>query len=272
VSGDLSVTDLTTDGFDGIAIDNAIAASGAVTMTVHKGRITEGDFDSITAASFAGSAQQGVTLSGGNAFGTLNVSSGGLQGFTLNDDAALVIAGALTGTEVTITTNGTDNGISINAKIDASNVSLTSAAGISENSANGQIAASVLTGASEGDVTLNGANRITNIAAFATNDGDFSLTTRGNLTVIGAVDTGSGNLSLTTVTSGAISIDSTLETQATMNLTSAADVTEDISTGVVDAQTLNVIAQTGISLNSSDNNITTIGTDTTTTGPNNITQ
>jgi filamentous hemagglutinin family protein len=269
VSGDLSVSDAASDG---ITIDDAIAVDGAVTLSAPKGDVEESASGSISAASLAAAAQANIILTGMNAIPILDVvSAGHLAEFKLNDRSALTIAGAVSGNSVEIVTTGTANAIAIDAKIDANAVFLTSAAGIAEDSGSGRIIAAALIGTSMGDAILNGANQIADVA-FTTGNGNLSLTDDRDLSVSGEVNTGTGALSLTTQNKGAISVTGTLATQGTLNLNSVTNVTEDATTGAIDAGILNVTAQTGISLTSSNNNIAAIGTDTTASGPNKITQ
>jgi hypothetical protein len=54
-----------------------------------------------------------------------------------------------------------------------------------------------------------------------------------------------------------------------VTLVSAGDISENTSTGFIDAGLLNVEAQTGITLEG-DNDIAALGTDETVTGPNEI--
>ncbi len=87
----------------------------------------------------------------------------------------------------------------------------------------------------------------------------------------GPADAGTGNLSLTTVGRGHnIVIDNTISGHVA-TLISAGKANETTA-GAIIIDTLNVTAQTGITLTSPSNNITTLGTDTTASGPNNITQ
>jgi len=112
---------------------------------------------------------------------------------------------------------------------------------------------------------LGAANDIVDLGAFAA--GSFALTDAEALTVKGDVDTGSGTLSLKTNV-GNIAIDGSL-TGGTVDLTAAAKATEK-SSGAIIANLLNVTADTGITLTSTHNDITNIGTDQTNTGPNRI--
>lgn len=87
--------------------------------------------------------------------------------------------------------------------------------------------------------------------------------------MIGAVNAGTNKLAL--VTTGAnhgLTLDAGL-TGGTVDLASNGDVIQS-SAGAVIASLLNVSANTGITLTSSLNDITTVGTDHTNTGSNTI--
>jgi hypothetical protein len=118
---------------------------------------------------------------------------------------------------------------------------------------------------------LTAANAIADLGAFTIGSGGLSLTDAASLTVDGAVDTGAHTLTLTTTGSGhSLAVDAHV-TGKTVDLTSGGDVTET-SAGAVIANLLNVSADTGITLTSTSNDITTIGTNHTNSGPDTIDQ
>jgi hypothetical protein len=197
--------------------------------------------------------------------------SEGAANFILNDTTALSIIGTISaqdaGSIISLTT--TTGGITISNSLQASEVDLNSAAAIDASS--GAIVAATLTGSSLGTANFGSSyNMIGTLGAFSTNSGgDFTLSDGEALAVSGTVNAGAHDIGLTT-TSGNVTIGAELDA-GTINLTSAGQATET-SDGAIKTDLLNVAAQTGISLTSSNNDIVTIGGDTTTSGPNNITQ
>jgi filamentous hemagglutinin family protein len=245
---------------------------GEVQLT-SAGTITETSTGEIHATSLTGASSGAVQLNNaGNEIANLgSFTTNSTDDFSLTDDADLTVTGAVdVGSHninlMTISTGA----ITLNAALDAGTVSLDSADTITEGSS-GAIVASTLTGYSLGAVDLSSNNNLVeSLGAFSTNNhDDFALVDEQALSVSGAVNAGTHDVSLTT-TSGDIAIDGELEA-GTVDLTSAGEATES-SSGTIVASLLNVTAQTGISLTSSNNNITTIGTDMTTSGPNDITQ
>jgi len=226
----------------------------------------------------------GATLNAANqiqSFSATNTGGGNisLTNTTLlkigTEDNGGVAISAGSGT-LTLTTTGANSDISIYDSIFAGNVDLVSAGTITTASnavGSGSITTTgTLYGSSVGGTTLNGANAIASLGPFTTgNNGSFTLTDSIPLTVSGAVNAGGGNVSLTTTGSSSnMAIDAAI-TGNTVNLTTGGNVTES-SAGAITASLLNVTANTGISLTSTSNDITTIGTDTTNSGPNTIDQ
>jgi filamentous hemagglutinin family protein len=225
----------------------------------------------ITAKYLSGQAAQDVILGQANKIGGLLgfTDSGG--NITLNTSEPLSVTGEVqtSAANSTISLSTTTGGITINGSLQSSEVDLNSAGAISGGS--GAIVASTLTGYSLGAADFSGSqNLIGSLGAFSTNSaGDFTLVDGETLSVSGTVNAGAHDISLTT-TSGDIAIGAGLEA-GTVNLTSAGQATES-SSGAIAADILNVAAQTGISLTSSNNSIVTIGIDTTASGSNDITQ
>lgn len=253
-----------------IAIDAAL--TGTTVDLVSTGTIVSNASGIITADTLTGSSAEKVVLTAANMIGDLGDFSVVAGGFSLTDAAALTVNGAVDvrgAGNLRLETTGMDDDLTIDATLTDTNhaVDLISAGTIADS---GIITARTLRGSSAGTVMLTGNNVIDNLGAFLTGNGDFTLNDNRSLTVIGAVDAGSGTISLTTFNSGSnIAVDAAL-TGATVNLQSAGKVTEN-STGAIIANLLNVTADTGITLTSSLNDIGSVGTDTTNSGPNHIT-
>jgi hypothetical protein len=253
-----------------IVIDGTITGT-SVDLT-SAGTIGENGSGIITAGSLTGSSAGATTLMArGNDIADLEAFSTSAGAFSLTDAATLTVNGAVnvSGGKLTLNTTGTNHNLVVDAALTDTGrtVDLISAKTISSNGS-GIITAGALDGSSVGSVTLTADNLIGRLGAFSTGNGAFSLTDAGSLTVAGAVNAGTGALSLTTLDSGNIAIDAALK-GATVDLTSAGNVTESTK-GAVIANLLNVAADTGISLTSALNNIHSVGTDTTTSGPNRI--
>jgi filamentous hemagglutinin family protein len=235
--------------------------------------ITETSIGEIHAAALTGSSSGAVQLNNAdNQLAELEVfTTNGAGDFSITDDADLAVVGTVAvGSHGINLTTLSIGAITLDAALDAGTVSLDSAGAITENDA-GAVVASTLAGYSVSAVDLSSNNNLVgSLGVFSTNNhGDFTLVDGQTLDVSGAVNAGSHNISLTTA-SGDIAIDGELEA-GTVNLMSAGQANES-SSGAIVASLLNVTAQTGISLTSSNNNITAIGTDATASGPSNITQ
>ena len=265
---------LTTSGTgDGLVIDSTL--HGGTVKLASAAAISSNSAGRITATTLTGSSKGAVALDAANVITDLGAfTTGGNYAFALTDVHDLTVDGAVNaGTgALTLTTTGTGNDIIIDSTLHGGTVKLASAGTISSNSA-GKITATTLTGSSKGAVTLNAANVITDLGAFTTGNGAFALTDAASLTTTGTVNAGTGTIALTTTGSGHnIAVDSHLTTSGSagvVTLTSAGKVTET-SAGAIVTHKLNVKAATGITLTSPSNNVTTLGTDTTTSGPNSI--
>jgi fibronectin-binding autotransporter adhesin len=146
-------------------------------------------------------------------------------------------------------------------------LTLVSTGTLSESGA-GRIEAGTLMGSSVGGATLNGANLITTIGSFANAGfGDIGLTNNQTLTVAGPLNAGTGNLALT-ATAGNLLINGTVEGNTVTFGSTLGSVT---GPGPITAAVLNVTANTGIDL-TGPNEITTIGTNDTNSGPDFINQ
>jgi fibronectin-binding autotransporter adhesin len=242
-TGNLTLT--TTGAKHNLTIDKAL--TGATINLVSAGAIASGSAGILTAGTLTGSSVGATILNGANAIIDLGAFTNTGGNFVLTDDHDLTIAGTLNAGKygVTLVDTGT----------------------LGEST--GAIDAATLKGSSAGGATLNGVNLIGRLLAFTnTGAGGFALTDGKALTVTGAVNAGTDILSLTT-TSGNLAIASTGILDAnTVTLTAAAKATE-ATAGQIDTALINVTADTGIDL-IGNNDITTVGTDQTNSGPNTI--
>ncbi|MGA9794385.1 MAG: filamentous hemagglutinin N-terminal domain-containing protein [Rhizomicrobium sp.] len=275
VVGNVSATESSSSVFlntnaGGIVIESSLTAN-EVSLT-SAANIHENANGLIIANYFTGGSSGNAVLEENNQISEVGpFLSEGAANFILNDTTALSIIGTISaqdaGSIISLTT--TTGGITISNSLQASEVDLNSAAAIDASS--GAIVAATLTGSSLGTANFGSSyNMIGTLGAFSTNSGgDFTLSDGEAFAVSGTVNAGAHDIGLTT-TSGNVTIGAELDA-GTVNLTSAGQATET-SDGAIKTDLLNVAAQTGISLTSSNNDIVTIGGDTTTSGPNNITQ
>ncbi len=265
-TGNLALT--TTGSGHNLVIDQALTGH-TVTLT-SAARILSNSGGQITATTLTGSSHGTVTLSAANAIADLGAFTTANNAFHLTDAHGLTLTGVVdTGTgNLALTTTGSGHNLVIDQALTGHTVTLTSAAQILSNSG-GKITATTLTGSSHGTVTLSAANAIADLGAFTTANNAFHLTDAHGLTLTGAVDTGTANLALTTTGSRHNLVIDQVLTGHTVTLISAAKVNETTA-GAIVADKLNVSAQTGITLTSPSNDITTLGTDTTTSGPNRV--
>jgi hypothetical protein len=229
----------------------------------------------ITATTLTGSSVGVAALNAANLITDLGAfTTGGNFALSLTDAHDLTVDGAVTSGagSLTLATTGSGHDILVDDTLHGGMVKLASAAKITSNSS-GKIMATTLTGSSVGTVTLNAANVITDLGAFTTGNGAFALTDARTLTTTGTLNAGTGAIALTTTGNGHnVAVDSHLTTSGSagvVTLTSAGNATETSAGGII-THKLNVKAKTGITLTSSANNITTLGTHTTTSGPNTI--
>ena len=248
-----------------ISLDAPI--TGGTVDLVSSGTIAQQFAGIITATTLKGSAVGGVILDDGNAITNLGAfSSGGI--FALEDTSALTVTGAVTASSQLVLNTG--GGLELNGAVTGTNVIFNAAGEIGSNGA-GVITASTLTGTSTGAVQLTAKNQVTTLDGFTTNNGLFTFSDNGPLTVAGPLNAGSGDISLTTTGTGNdMTIIGTVQTSGTLNLVTSGAANET-NTGAIIVNTLNVTAQTGISLTSSLNMINHVGKDKTKSGPNNIT-
>ena len=135
----------------------------------------------------------------------------------------------------------------------------------------GKITTGSLSGASSGAVDLEAKNQVGTLGSFSTGGGAFTFSDNTALTVAGPINTGASDISLTTTGTGNdMTITGSVQTSGTLTLVTSGAANET-NTGAIIANTLNVTAQTGISLTSPLNMISHVGKDKTKSGPNNIT-
>ena len=262
----------TLDDADALSIVGALNVGTGTLDLVDASTIGQDSSGIITATTLEGSSLGATTLTAANRISDLGAFTAG--GLSLTDAASLTIDGTVNGGShsITLKTTGTGHNLTLDGALDDAGhtVTLTSARSITGNSA-GIVTASTLTGSSSGTTTLTDANAITHLGAFSTANHSFALSDARALTVDGAVDAGTGDLALTTTGAGNNLAINAHVTGHTINLTSGGKVTES-SAGAVLAHLLNVSANTGITLTSTSNDITSVGTDHTNSGSNTIDQ
>jgi filamentous hemagglutinin family protein len=190
--GDIALT-----GGNGISIGDNVNAGGTLTLTANAGSISEGSTAVITAGTLTGSSSGSTHLDGNNQISNIgNFTANG--GFSLTNAQSLTVGtgiaidGGAGGTALKTTSGDlTVNGTVGNA---AGATSLTSAGNINEG-AGGVVIGTQLTGASIGDTTLTGANKLASVGQF--NAVNFTLVNNAALSVVGPLLT-SGDISLTT--------------------------------------------------------------------------
>jgi hypothetical protein len=191
--------------------------------------------------------------------------------FELTDDHDLTVDGTVNAGSHTaeLTTKGSGHDINLDAKIEAKELKLASAATVTENSS-GEIDVTTLTGSSSGSAEMTSKkNTIADLGSF-TSGSTFELTDDHALKVDGTVNAGSHTVHLTTVgTKHNLAIDAKLE-GGTIDLVTTGEATES-KAGEIEAKLLNVTAATGIELTSKKNKIKKLGTHKTKKGPNKVT-
>ncbi len=254
-----------TGGAFSLTDDQSLAISGTINSGTHEFVLVDSaTIDETTgiidAATLTGKSAGSATINGANQIATLDAfTNAGTGGFSLTDDGALVINGAVnagTGT-LMLTTTGSGDGITIKEQLTANNqLTLTSAGRINE-SGSGAIVAASLTGSSMDGVTLNGANRIATLDAFTnTGPGGLALNDDEALTVSGPLNAGTGNLSLT---GDGFAIDTALNAP-TLVLSSTGSVTQ---TQAITASSLDLLGAGGTyALTNASNSIGTLAAST----------
>ena len=217
------------------------------------------------------SANDNIDLQGVNYAASVNLSSNG-GSVTYAEVGGLAVASATTTGDITLVARAPSTGtasLKIAGPILGDTVTLTSAGSISE-PVGGSITANLLTGSALGAVTLTRSNQIVELGDF-NSGGDFKLTNQQALTQSGVLNAGGVNVSLTTST-GDIAVNGEIDASSLTLRAITGALTEADPDGAIKVGVLNATAKTGITLGSSGNQITTVGTDTTKSGPNTIQQ
>jgi hypothetical protein len=258
--GALAGANITLSSQGDITLSDAVTATGTLSLTSLAGAIGQSGTGSLTAAELTGSSLGSTLLDGTNHIDSLGDFSA--SGFSLTNSQGLSVSGVVDGgSNTTLTTQAGD--LTINGTLKGTAVTLTSAGAIGEDSA-GVIEATTLTGSSQGDTSLGGANLVDTLDNFSA--ANFSLVNAQGLAATGALTTtgGTGSLSLKTssgtlglgsdLTGGAISLDSADGLVLTSNITgntvalmsSGGGISQ--SAGVITAGTLSGSAAGGVAL------------------------
>jgi hypothetical protein len=217
LGSDLTGGAISLDSADGLALANNITGS-AVELKSSGGGISQ-SAGIITAGTLSGIAADPVTLNQLNHIAALGDFSA--DGFSLTNGAALVVSGVVDGGGSTALTTQTGN-LTINGTLMGTAVTLTSAGAIGQG-ASGVIDAATLTGTSQGNTSLGGANLVDTLNSF--DAANFSLVNAQDLAANGLLTTAgnAGSIDLKT-SSGTLSVNGDL-TAAAVALTSADDLT-----------------------------------------------
>jgi hypothetical protein len=257
-SGNFALTDDSA-----VNLESTINA-GTATL-VDTGAITEST-GVIDATTLTGSSAGGATLDAANLIGTLGAfANSGAGGFALTDGEKLVVGGTVNaGTgNLALTTTGSSGTISFDDKVTTGGTLVLNSSGAIGETATDIIAAAGLSGSAVGATNLKGANLIATLGNFTDSGSNFSLIDEEALTVSGTLNTGSHTQTIQ-VTNGDLVLTGALK-GSTVTLGSSTG--EVYGAGTITASLFNVTANTGIDL-TGDNDIGTIGTDTTNSGPN----
>jgi hypothetical protein len=241
--------------------------SAATVDLVSGGELHQNNAGTITATTLTGSAANGTFLKYNNQIANLGAFTSD-DGLELTDGAPLTVTGALNvGTSYMIVTT-TGSNLAVDAPLTGAAVELNSSGTITQSNA-GIITATYLSGSSVGATTLTANNAVVQLQSFTTGNGAFSFDDGEALTVTQAVNAGTGNLSLTTAAGDNLILYAPIS-GATVNLVSGGLLRQS-STGPITANLLDATAATGISLATLLNDIGSVGTNQTTTGPDVIT-
>ena len=221
-----SVTNLSGSG---LTLDGTVTAPTSLSLTAGAGGI--GQTGTLTAGSLTGTSTGAAGFTGADTVTTLGSFTAG--GFTFIQDAALLVAGPISGgtlaaitshfglLDVTGTVAATDTSLSgANLAIDAtstvtgsSTLTLTATNAAGTITAAGTLASALLTGNAAGSAVLSGPNTVTGLGGFTA--GGFTLNDATDLQVTGAVQGTSSVIiidapaTLTVAASGSIAGDTT---------------------------------------------------------------
>ncbi|WP_343883867.1 filamentous hemagglutinin N-terminal domain-containing protein, partial [Rhodanobacter caeni] len=216
LGSNLSGGAISLDSADSLALAKDI--TGTTVELISSGGGISQSAGIITAGTLSGSAADSVALGQLNQLAALGNFDA--DGFSLTNGAALAVSGVVDGGGSTaLTTQAGD--LTINGTLRGTTVTLTSAGAIGEG-ATGVIEAATLTGTSQGNTVLGGANRVDALGNF--DAANFSFVNAQDLAVNGALTTagGAGGISLKT-SSGTLGVNSDL-TASAVTLDSADDL------------------------------------------------
>ena len=154
----------------GIFFNNSLVLGGAMSVNTTVYGVTEGAGGAITATSLSGNAAGGAYLAGANQIGILaGFTTGG--NFTLVDNHALQVTGAVTAAGVITLTDTANADLTIGAAISSpSKVTLTTGGSVTEVSG-GKVSADTINVKADSGINLGGANTIAHVGVDITNTG-----------------------------------------------------------------------------------------------------
>jgi len=244
VAGPLSATDVSLSA-NGIDFEGDVSAGTLALASL--GSIRQ-DGGAINAGTLTGTAADNVTLDqGGNEIDTLGSFTS--ADFSLSDAQALNVAGPLSATDISLNAALID----FEGDVAAANLSVASLGDITQNG--GTITAGTLTGMAAGNVTLDqSGNEISAVRSFTS--AGFSLVDAETLNIAGPLQAGVVSLS-------APLIDFEGDVVAgDLNLVSSGSIRQD--GGTINAATLTGTAVDNVTLDLSGNDISTLGSFTST--------
>jgi hypothetical protein len=205
--GVLSGANVTLSSQGDITLSKAVTATGTLSLTSLAGAIGQSLTGNLTAAVLTGSSFGSTLLDGTNHIASLGNFSA--SGFSLTNSQALSVSGVVDGgSSAALTT--TSGNLTVGGRLKGTTVTLTSAGAIDEGgTSTGVIEAGTLTGTSQGDTLLDGANLVDTLGSFSA--ANFTLVNNQGLAANGPLTTtgGTGSISLKTTT-GALSLGSDL--------------------------------------------------------------
>ncbi|KRA30305.1 hypothetical protein ASD68_15830 [Rhodanobacter sp. Root627] len=218
--GVLSGANVTLSSQGDITLSKAVTATGTLSLTSLAGAIGQSLTGNLTAAVLTGSSSGSTLLDGTNHIASLGNFSA--SGFSLTNSQGLSVSGVVDGgSSAALTT--TSGNLTVGGRLKGTTVTLTSAGAIDEGgTSTGVIEAGTLTGTSQGDTLLDGANLVDTLGSFSA--ANFTLVNNQGLAANGPLTTtgGTGSISLKTTT-GALSLGSDLSGGA-ISLESADDL------------------------------------------------
>lgn len=276
-SGTGTLTLTSTGASNGIRLDGTLTG-GAVDL-VSSANIDNNRNGIITAGTFTRSAVQKIMpVYAVNDFQNLGALSSANNTIDLTTGPGFTVTGAVSAPlgQLFLTTTGASSNITIDAPMTSPLYHVTATGNVTQDGAGiltttgtyGTL--NVIAGVT---ITLNASNEVAAAALFTTNNDNISFNDATSVLMLGAGGaTGTANI-VTLTTTGAdsnMNIGKSVSAE-TVNFSVGGEITEENGTSI-NANLLNVTANTGIELTSDNNDITTIGTDHTNSGPNEIDQ